>query len=110
MNVAAPIRTSSVTPKPLGFVGTVPVIDVGDAVTTPWVGALRVSDPLPLTTASQGQPGASVKLNEIAPPWPGKLWDGGEMLGLHNVGELKSILVMTFVCVPNWEETLGLVN
>ena len=90
------------------MIGTVPVTIVGEDEITPWVGVSRVTEPL--TTASQGQPGARVKLNEIAPPWLGRLWDGGEILGLHNVGELKSILLITFVCVPNCEEALGLVN
>ena len=55
----------------------VPVIRTGDDEITPDFGRVKVMEGLlngePATTASHGQPGESVRLNDNMPPRPGKL-------------------------------------
>src|SRR6267143_1365922 len=77
------------------FWETVPLIGTGESETTPYAGALTV---MKLSaTASQGQPGERVRLDEMRPPLAGTLWVCGETLGLQSTGELKSILLTTAV-------------
>jgi hypothetical protein len=73
------------------LLATLPLINSGEAETTPRAGALTATNES--GKASHGQPGASDKLNENAPPRPGTFCEGGEIDALQSVGELKSIFV-----------------
>ena len=93
---AVPTCSAPVMPAVrLLLTGMFPLTVIGEEEPMPCP-LVKVTGPrLGVGTASQGQPGARVSVKENGPPSPGILAPGGETIGLHRVGEVRSILLTT---------------